>query len=741
MRLPIELCEWIIDEARDDPQSLHQLSLACVAFVHRARYHLFTSIIIRNVKQMESYLEFLAEHPWIPARVQKVTLSASIPKDNDKPNIRLLEVIPAHVFNSLPSLQAWSMEVRSSGHLPLKTPSLSLHRSVLRWYRRHGSRIRNLELDNISFKDISDFMGLVSSLVNIHGLRCSRISFRTEREPESSLAKPGTLRISTLEISTSVDTRAIEYVLARSTATLRSIRFSIFHYYPDYFGRLEKAMRWPKQLTSLVLVVNVGAEPVMDNSNKSLYQFLRGSAGILERVERSHMRDVRVEFNTDPISRLGSCLSHATTSLEACKVLEGALLTFPDPRILVSDVVGVQRAGRADFWSSVIGRAFPTLNERGLLTINAMHTGPLNPPDLLGHKSGVTCLVASHDSKQVVSASLDGTVIIWDSSRGTVLRQWLAHEGAVNDLALSPDDRRLVSVGGNAPVVWAIDNGVQNLAQLSGHKRAVTTCAWSPDGALIASGSRDGTVRIWNSHDPFQQRDMLGYRSAGPGLPSSLQFSPDARYLAWIFHHGCSVWKPLQVVGELPKKLPSHPDRDGVSINAFSFDPESRRVATAHGNPDRQGLGVDNLDACVVRIWDVATGAALAVLTGHWKRVTSVAFSPDGRSLLSASDDKSARVWDVESGEETAFLERVASEVAQTFFSPDGKYGATGASWEGQAFSLWRTEDGSCVAEFDEHARARGRVTHIAFSPNCEFLASGDHDGIVHIRSLLKPLP
>ena len=133
-------------------------------------------------------------------------------------------------------------------------------------------------------------------------------------------------------------------------------------------------MSWPKHLTSLVLVVKVATSPVRDDSNKSLTQFLRGSASVLKRVDRTNLRDVHVELNANPISTLGACLSHAGTSLEACKDLEGALLAFSHPRILVCDAVGVQRVGRADFWSSVIGRAFPVLSERGLLTVKFLNS-------------------------------------------------------------------------------------------------------------------------------------------------------------------------------------------------------------------------------------------------------------------------------------------------------------------------------------------------------------------------------
>ncbi len=69
--------------------------------------------------------------------------------------------------------------------------------------------------------------------------------------------------------------------------------------------------------------------------------------------------------------------------------------------------------------------------------------------------------------------------------------------------------------------------------------------------------------------------------------------------------------------------LPSHPTRPNVPINAFALDPASGRIATAHGGKGRKP------DECVVRIWDVATIAALSILSGHLRQVRDLAFSPE----------------------------------------------------------------------------------------------------------------
>ena len=352
--------------------------------------------------------------------------------------------------------------------------------------------------------------------------------------------------------------------------------------------------------------------------------------------------------------------------------------------------------------------------------------------DILGHEDRVTCLVTSHDGKRVATASGDGTIVVWDVVCGTILLEWLAHEQCVNALALSPDSRRLLSAGcDHSLVAWAIDTGVQKAAELRGHTDCVSACTWSPDGGLIASVSKDGMVCVWDG-STFRQRDMmklsLDLEEDRPFEPQAqVQFSPDARYLGWISGFDCWIWRPL-MGGSKPKRLRSHPESRGdVYTFAFVFDPGSRCIATTHAN-----LACDP-DPCVVRIWDVDTGAALDVLFGQSEPATKIAFSPDGIFLMSTWDDGSARVWDIESGKLIRLFKAAEFGTARAGLFPGRECMiATGTHLGGQV-RLWRIDDGSCVGEFACHV---GKITHIAFSADGKFLISADCEGMVHIQRL-----
>ena len=185
-------------------------------------------------------------------------------------------------------------------------------------------------------------------------------------------------------------------------------------------------------------------------------------------------------------------------------------------------------------------------------------------------------------------------------------------------------------------------------------------------------------------------------------------------------------------MGEEPRRLPSHPDRSGVSTYALAFDPESKCIATSHANPDHDA------DACVVRVHDIATGATLIVLAGYSNSISGISFSPDGRSLMSTSWDGSVRIWDMDSGEQTALFKdsEESLTIHQACFSPDGKYIAVALDCGGKIgqLQLWELGGGSCVAIFREHNTF---VSCIGFTPCGNFLVSGDVYGTVYIRRIL----
>jgi WD40 repeat protein len=90
-----------------------------------------------------------------------------------------------------------------------------------------------------------------------------------------------------------------------------------------------------------------------------------------------------------------------------------------------------------------------------------------------------------------------GTAIIWSGVSGSFIRA-LTHPGNVWLVDWSPDGTRLAAIMGTAPPVWNVATGA-NIYSLVGHTDGVWTMAWSPDGTRLATGSADGTARIWSA--------------------------------------------------------------------------------------------------------------------------------------------------------------------------------------------------------------------------------------------------
>ncbi len=128
-------------------------------------------------------------------------------------------------------------------------------------------------------------------------------------------------------------------------------------------------------------------------------------------------------------------------------------------------------------------------------------------------------------------------------------------------------------------------------------------------------------------------------------------------------------------------------------------------------------------DDKTLKLWETATGKEIRTFAGHANEVKSVAFSPDGKYALSGSHDDTLKLWDVATGKEIRTFTGHSSHVTSVVFSKDGKYALSG-SWENN-LKLWDVATGKEVRTFTGHAEP---VTSVAFSPDGKYALSGSWD-------------
>ncbi|KAJ6534852.1 WD40-repeat-containing domain protein, partial [Mycena capillaripes] len=303
------------------------------------------------------------------------------------------------------------------------------------------------------------------------------------------------------------------------------------------------------------------------------------------------------------------------------------------------------------------------------------------------------------------SGALD---MIWPPSEALVIQ---CHTDVLS-VAFSPDGTHIASGSGDGTIrVWDAATGQQVGAPLTGNTYGVQSVAFSPDGTRIASRSADGTIWVWDLAMGQQVSVPLTGHTDGV---SSVVFSPNGTYIAsGSANQTIRVWDVVtgQQVG-VP--LTGHTDE----VLSVAFSPDSMHIASGSGDE-------------TIRLWDAATGWQVGEpLAGHTDGVSSVAFSPDGMHIASGSEDETIRVWDMATRQQVGKpLAGHTGMVSSVTFSPDGTHIASGSG--DRTIRVWGVATGQQVG--DPLAGHTDRVLSVAFSPDGMHIASGSADKTIRV--------
>jgi WD40 repeat protein/serine/threonine protein kinase/DNA-binding SARP family transcriptional activator len=387
---------------------------------------------------------------------------------------------------------------------------------------------------------------------------------------------------------------------------------------------------------------------------------------------------------------------------------------------------------------------------------------------LSGHPDWVFDVDFSSDGSQLLVSTRDGAVMLWQIPDQKLLQTMYGKTGRILNVAFV-DERTAISSASTGDLrVWSLAE--DRLLQTLSVGEFLISMAQSPDGRLAALGLQNSIQLINLETGQFVRTYFLGR-----GGVTAMAFSPDGKWLLAGTLDGPSLQPIVELVlldantGQAIRHFEGHTQRihqlvfspDGKSFlsvsddkQVISWDVNSGEIRFSFSSPDdtsnsavfspdgaqfaagfgtfryvAHGTFLDNS----IRLWNTNTGEQLAELIGHEDAVVSLAYSSDGRSLLSGSIDTSVRLWDITSGRMVRRFDGHKSGVMSVAFSANDRYAVSGS--QDGTLIVWDVETGDLLRQISGH---EGVVNFVNFSQDSELIRSASEEGKI---KLWRPIP
>jgi WD40 repeat protein len=380
---------------------------------------------------------------------------------------------------------------------------------------------------------------------------------------------------------------------------------------------------------------------------------------------------------------------------------------------------------------------------------------------LEGHSGAVTGVDFNRDGRLLVTSSTDGTARVWNLATRTTLTELRGNGGAVSSAVFSPDGRFVLTASDDRTArIWDVDTGLA----LWTHTSAVTDARFALHGKIVATGGLDQAVTFSNARTG---EFLATLRTPQDGPVHSIRFSPNGKLLAVATDDPALL---VRYAGNGRPITRLKGNRAGV-VEAV-FDPHGKDLAVADADgsagvftartgrlvhwlreqgqerahplgrvngiawsPDGRFLVTVGSDS-QVRVWDASSGRYLRTLFGHIGSVTSVAFGPRSDRIVTTGVDRTAVVWDVASRRRLAVLQGDPQPLYSAAFSPDGRWVVTGDS--GGVVRVWDWRAEKMLAAIPAHA---GPVNAVSFSPDGTRILSASDDWSAKIYRCTTCIP